>query len=192
MVEFSIAGTRIKISFLFVCLLSLLSLWDKSGGIFLSVLFSLLHEAGHISAILLCRERIDELSFLPHGIAMKLSKTATFTTCQELFVLISGCLVNFIFILLSKGTVQYINLGIFLFNILPIGSLDGGRLISLIFTRLFGGRKGERLALLTSFLILLPLSALAFYMTISARQPSLFICCVYLSLTLLIKREKLF
>ena len=96
MVEFAIAGTKIKISFLFVSLLTLLSLLDRSGGVFLSVVFSLLHEMGHVAAAVLCKGKIDELCFRPYGIAMKLC--AVFTPLEEAFVLASGCLVNLIFI----------------------------------------------------------------------------------------------
>lgn len=193
MVEFAIAGTKIKISFLFVLLLTLLSLLDRSGGVFLSVLFSLLHEMGHITAMVICRESIESLTFHPFGISMKLKTSSVLSFGEELFVLLSGCVINLIFIVLpTSQTVTYINIGIFLFNILPIANLDGGRTVRLLLTHFFGERAGSVVSDAVSFVLLLPLSVLAFYMTITARQPSLFICCVYLSLTLLIKREKLF
>ena len=192
MVEFFIAKTKIKIGFLFVCMLSLLSFLDKSGTIFLSLVFSLFHEMGHIIAIALCKGRIDELSFHPYGIEMKLSKTNTFTTLNEIIVTASGCMVNLLFLLIPNKTVQQINIGIFLFNVLPVGNLDGGRITRLAFTCFFGEGKGERLSLAVSFLTLIPLSAIGFYAVFTLQQPSLLVCSIYLFVTLIIKREKLY
>lgn len=189
MVEFAIADTKIKISFLFVSLLSLLSLLDRSGSIFLSVIFSFLHELGHIIAVTICKGRIDELCFHPYGIAMKLS--AVFTPLEELFVLVSGCAVNLIFLPFSNGIIYYINLAMFLFNTLPIGSLDGGRVLQMLLSRLFGDR-ASTITLIISFLLLLPLSSVGFYLAITTKQPTLLVCSLYLATTMIIKREKLF
>lgn len=192
MVEFSIRNVNIRISFLFVAALTLLSLQDKSGFVFLSVVFSFLHEMGHITAMALCKEKIDELSFYPFGISMKLSSSCALSTAEELFVLSSGCLVNLIFaIALKNPTATYINIGIFLFNALPIANLDGGRITRLFATRFFGERAGNRLSDVLSVVFLAPLSALAFYTAMDSGQFSLFICCVYLAAITIFKRDKL-
>ena len=192
MVEFAIAYTKIKISFLFVSLLSLLSLLDRSGSVFLSVLFSLLHEMGHITAMAICRESIESLTFHPFGISMKLKTSSALSFGEELFVLLSGCVINLIFIILpTSKTVTYINIGIFLFNILPIANLDGGRTVRLLLTHFFGERAGNVVSDAVSFVLLLPIFALAFYMTIQSGQFSLLICSMYLVIIMIFKRDKL-
>ncbi len=192
MVEFKIFKTKIQIGFLFTATLSLLSLMDKSGSVFLSVVFSLLHELGHITAMALCKEQIDSLAFHPFGISMKLKNFSSLSFGEEVFVLLSGCAVNLIFAILpTTSTVTYINIGIFLFNILPIANLDGGRLVRLLLTRFFGERAGNIVADITSFAFLLPISALAFYMTIELGQFSLLVCAVYLAIITIFKRDKL-
>lgn len=192
MVEFSIFKTRIQIGFLFTATLSLLSLTDKSGSVFLSVVFSLLHEMGHITAMALCKEQIDSLTFHPFGISMKLKNSSALSFGEELFVLLSGCAVNLIFILIpTQQTVTYINAGIFLFNILPVANLDGGRTVRLLFTHFFGERTGNIASDAVSFAFLLPISALAFYMAIRSGQFSLLICSSYLAAVTIFKRDKL-
>ena len=192
MVEFSVLKTNIRINFLFVAMLSLLSLADKSGCVFLSVLFSLLHELGHITAMVFCREKIESLSFHPFGISMKLSNHSALSFGQELFVLISGCAVNLIIALFFIGSeISYINIGILLFNILPIANLDGGRIMRVILTHFFGERTGNITSDIASFILLVPLSALAFYAVTRSGQFSLLVCCIYLVIITLFKRDKL-
>ena len=123
---------------------------------------------------------------------MRLSKNACLSFFQELFVLASGCAVNLAVLLFSKGKIHYINVGIFLFNILPIANLDGGRIMNMIFVQLFRERKGERTSAVLSFVMLLPLSVFGFYIAITAKQPTLLVCALYLATTLIIKREKLY
>lgn len=192
MVELSVLNIKIRISFLFVAMLSLLSLADKSGCVFLSVVFSLLHEMGHITAMAICKEPIDSLTFHPFGISMKLKTSSALSFGEELFVLLSGCVTNLVFIILpTSQTVTYINIGIFLFNILPIANLDGGRTVRLLLIRFFGERAGNVVSDAVSFLFLVPLSALAFYTVARSGQFSLLVCSLYLTIIMIFKRDKL-
>ena len=192
MVELSVFNIKIRISFLFVAMLSLLSLADKSGCVFLSVVFSLLHELGHITAMAICKEPIDSLTLHPFGISMKLKTSSALSFGEELFVLLSGCVTNLVFIILpTSQTVTYINIGIFLFNILPIANLDGGRTVRLLLIRFFGERVGNVASDVVSFLFLVPLSALAFYTVARSGQFSLLVCTLYLTIIMIFKRDKL-
>ena len=173
-------------------MLSLLSLADKSGCVFLSVVFSLLHEMGHITAMAICKEPIDSLTFHPFGISMKLKTSSALSFSEELFVLLSGCVTNLVFIILpTSQTVTYINIGIFLFNILPIANLDGGRTVRLLLIRFFGERTGNVVSDVVSFLFLVPLSAFAFYAVARSGQFSLLVCTLYLTIIMIFKRDKL-
>ena len=173
-------------------MLSLLSLADKSGCVFLSVVFSLLHELGHITAMAICKEPIDSLTFHPFGISMKLKTSSALSFGEELFVLLSGCVTNLVFIIFpTSQTVTYINIGIFLFNILPIANLDGGRTVRLLLICFFGERAGNVVSDAVSFLFLVPLSALAFYTVARSGQFSLLVCTLYLTIIMIFKRDKL-
>ena len=192
MVEFRFFKTKIQIGFLFIATLSLLSLMDKSGSVFLSVLFSLLHELGHIIAMAICKEPIDSLTYHPFGISMKLKTSSALSLSEELFVLLSGCVTNLIFIISpTPQIVTYINIGIFLFNILPVANLDGGRIVRLLLTHFFGERAGNVASDVLSFVFLIPISALAFYTTIQFGQFSLLVCSAYLAIITIFKRDKL-
>lgn len=192
MVELSVFDIKIRIGFLFVAMLSLLSLADKSGCVFLSVMFSLLHEMGHITALAICKEPIDSLTLHPFGISMKLKTSSALSFGEELFVLLSGCVTNLVFIIFpTSQTVTYINIGIFLFNILPIANLDGGRTVRLLLIRFFGERAGNVVSDAVSFLFLVPLSAFAFYTVARSGQFSLLVCSLYLTIIMIFKRDKL-
>ena len=132
------------------------------------------------------------LAFHPFGISMKLKNSSALSLGEEVFVLISGCAVNLIFAIIPiTPTTTYINIGILLFNILPIANLDGGRIVRLFLTRFFGEKTGNIVSDAVSFAFLLPISALAFYMTIESGQFSLLVCVVYLAIITIFKRDKL-
>ncbi len=190
MVKFSVRGTEIRLSYLFAVLLTAFALTDDSGLWLWSLLFSLFHECGHILAVLLCRGHIRRLDFQPFGIAMFLDGS-DFSRPQEVFILSAGCLVNLIGACCCQGSYRVIQLMIFGFNALPIGTLDGGRLSELLLIGTFGEKRGRIAASLLSFFLLGALSALGFYALFRYRRPSLLITAAYLCLTLMLKKEKL-
>ena len=97
---------------------------------------------------------------------------------EEFIILISGPLMQifffiFIYFLLNEGLITYRNFIIFktyhytllLFNLLPIYPLDGGRLLNLIMNMFFPYKKGNKLVIIISIVVLL--SSLYFYSNIN-------------------------
>lgn len=191
MVEFTVFKTKVKINYLFAAAITLLSLIDNSGYLFLSFAFSILHELGHLAAAALCGEQIEEISFRAYGIAVNLSKAGCLTAAREFFVLISGCAVNLLCAVIFRAVPSafYINAAICVFNILPIGNLDGGRMLHLVLSRRTNQKTADAVCVAISFLLLVPLSVFGFLTIIKTGKFSLFLCSVYLVLTVLKKGE---
>lgn len=87
------------------------------------LLFSSLHELGHIIALLCVGGRIDKLTLSFYGLALRYS--SALSSIKELLVIISGPIVNLILYIILKDD---INLLLFALNILPVYPLDGGRI----------------------------------------------------------------
>ena len=167
----------------------------------IGVLATIIHEIGHILAIVLKKHKIKEIyiGFFYIDIVDKNRKILDYSS--DLFILISGSLLNFIIAIISlvvylfiKNDIMqifiYTNIAVGIMNLLPISSLDGGQIIYIILSRLFSVRVSKILSLIISIIFLLPLSVIGFTMVLKLKYnfSLLFICC-YLIYTLLWKNE---
>ena len=130
--EFYFKGTRIRITFGFFAVWSVLIMQSpvsKAGE--LALLSCLLHEGGHLAAMALMGTKPRSLTFYSGGIGMKCG--TLISPARELFILSAGCTVNLLLALFGTlaGSRLFtgINLALMLFNLLPLPSLDGGRIM---------------------------------------------------------------
>lgn len=131
MIKFEIFGTKIKISFLFVCFISWMLLNNKHNITQIYIFSALFHECSHILAIMIFSSSIKEIKFEICGVTIKAQKKLS--NPKELIVLASGCFGNFVllifFTILKLKTAAIINLIILAINILPHEKLDGGQIL---------------------------------------------------------------
>lgn len=130
------------------------------------LLFSALHETGHIIALLLFGGKIDKLTLSFYGLALKYS--TRLGNFREAVVIACGPLVNLILYLILKDD---INLLLFLLNTAPVFPLDGGRIAKIIFP--FFSKYISAAALIL-------ISALAVYSVIAFKSFSLALISCYL------------
>ena len=120
--------------------LTLLLAFDGTGLARLSLGCALLHEAGHVLAFWLLTRRLPRLSASFTGLALQLDGTAL-PPARENLLLLAGPTANLlaagIALLLALHRAAYgryffaaENLCMAFFNLLPIGFLDGGRLLA--------------------------------------------------------------
>lgn len=144
------------------------------------MIFSIIivHEIGHFLAANYYKWNLDKISIYPFGGCVKFNEKINKPIKEEFIILISGPLMQifffiFVYFLLNEGLVTYRNFIIFktyhytllLFNLLPIYPLDGGRLLNLIMNMFFPYKKGNKLVIIISIVVLL--SSLYFYSNIN-------------------------
>lgn len=108
----------------------------------------IIHELGHVIAILFCHYQVDKIIIYPYGGLTKLNCMINSDIWKDLFVAISGLVMQIlyfgvIYLLYKSGYVrEYIYNLFFLyhksmlvFNILPIIPLDGFKILNLIFSK---------------------------------------------------------
>lgn len=139
---FTLRRTQIRIHFLFVACITVFLLTDPTGIAVLGLTASLLHESGHLLAMALMGYRPELISFEINGIRLEKNMVGI-PPFQEFLLLISGSLVNGIIALLriffTQGNLPFysvIHLFIGGLNLLPLSSLDGGKLL-MLFLRCF-------------------------------------------------------
>lgn len=197
--SFEIRGLRIKIGFLFVWVLAILLCFDFDGRIKLAVLFSLVHETGHLAAILLLRQRPKQVSFGLFGMTIIRDNDISENYRHQIITSLAGPAVNAVMFLVFytyctvSGNTAYldcagINAVMALFNLMPVFSLDGGRALEAVLNLRYDSVKSERILKAVSFVFLLILDSLGILILIkSGYNFTLLIIAVYLTVMLFLK-----
>lgn len=111
--------------------------FDRENIFLYCIVFSFLHEAGHIVAYLICYKKWPEINISIFGFRMK---NNILIQQNRTLIFFSGPLVNLIFAICAfhlleiKATFQlyiifFVNLILFSINILPVYYLDGGQIL---------------------------------------------------------------
>ncbi len=130
---------RVRRPVLLLAGLVLLLQRDSLGLMRMALLASVLHEAGHVAVFLLYKRRWPILCISVQGVGMEL-QGEWFSPAQQLWLATAGPLVNFMvsaaICLLLQYKASYAgyffacaNLCVGLFNLLPLGRLDGRRIL---------------------------------------------------------------
>lgn len=197
--RFFIRDTQIKIDFLFAASVTLLMCFNTGDEIRLGILFSVLHEFGHLFAIVACGESPETVRFGIFGMTIIRKNDITQDYKKEFITAVSGPMMNF-FLSLGFGVIYgfcrseillkcaVVNLLIGLFNIMPVFSLDGGRALESLLSQRLSRDGCEAVMKAVSIAFLVPMTALGFYILIKSRYNFTFLAIsIYLTVMLFIK-----
>lgn len=200
-VQFNVFGCTFTVSFPFLTILTLLLLIDNNGTIVYGVLAALIHELGHISAMMIKKCRPQKISFRAFDINIVDRSRVKRNYNDDLFILVAGPLSNIIWGLVLYCIYKFCaenwiikpiceNIFIAVFNILPIESLDGGQILFNLLCRKLNVKTATNFTVLISFMVLLPVAAVGFYILIVSRYNfSLLLLSCYLMGILLLKHK---
>lgn len=182
---------RLEVSCGFLLTIAWLNYLDRQCLVPMALLACALHELGHFAAIRCLGGDIGRVRLTAIGAEMELSRPLF--GWREGAAALAGPAVNLILALLAcrrvEGTVfAGLNLALACFNLLPVGSLDGGRALRCLLAALAGEdaarRAGERLDLCFTALAL----ALGAVLAVKGGNITLLLAAVWMAGCL--RREK--
>lgn len=163
--------TSVEIRADFFLIITVMLMTGDTGTVVNSILSSILHECGHIAAIVFLGERIKRLLFCSAGLRIDRRINPSLSFGGEILISAAGVSVNFTLCIAAyiiyKLTGQTfflsffaVNLAIGLFNLLPIEPLDGAKVLYFILCRRIPQQKAENIILRLSVITAAALSAL--------------------------------
>ena len=135
---FEIKKLKIELSFYFLLIISFILAADQSKIAKYFVLSILIHELGHLIFILYYKIKIEKISFKVYGINIEIENERYLQNYKEVILLLGGSLANFlsaavIYLFLSDLNIFIMtNLILGIFNLFPVDSLDGGKIINIM------------------------------------------------------------
>ena len=163
--SFVFLGCGVKIEFSFILMLCFAIVLGADSIAYL-LLFSALHELGHLVMLLAFGGKAESLTISFYGLALRyetrLGRTA------ETLVILAGTAVNLILYFIFRDD---INLLLFFVNMLPVYPIDFGRVIKLYF---------PAFSKVISIVFLVILSVFSFYLIIVYKSFSMIFITCYL------------
>ena len=131
-------------------------------------LIVIIHELGHAYVAKLFNWHIEKIEVYPFGGCVKFNEDINRPSYEELLILLAGPIIQMltfvIVLILYKNDLlslrNYLifkeyNYSLLIFNLMPIYPLDGGRLFNILMNYLLPYKKGNKLVILISFIIML-------------------------------------
>ena len=139
MIELKLRKTALRLDFSFFAVIALFLLLDSSGFGIMALSACALHELAHMLVMAFFGIFADEITFYGAGIRITSARTEFAKPVVKSLILSAGCAANFvltvIFWRLNQPEAAAINLFTGIFNLLPIGELDGAGLLKLLLFR---------------------------------------------------------
>lgn len=193
-----IGTTEIFLSFWFFAVIALFAAANAAAFSLYIALPTLAHELGHFLAMAVCRAQISAVRFSAFGVEIEKSKSEHIPLVKEIIISSAGIAANLIF---AAGLYFFAfhsmrvmllivsNLVVAVFNMLPVGNLDGGEISRMLCEHYFRPRLAYTLSRLFSFIALTPLFAASVFLLMRPeRNFTLLLACVCLLLDIIIDK----
>lgn len=183
MLEWRVGGIRCRVSLLFPALVTALLLWQPDGLAVSCLLASLVHEGGHLLAMLALGVPPQNCTLGAFGMRMDLENPLV-DYKKSIVISIAGPLANgvaaAVLLMLDSPDTAMVHLVLAGLNLLPAATLDGGEILRCGLCLLGLDALIRWVLRLSSALVLLPLAAVSFWLCFRGNNPTLLIVSGYL------------
>lgn len=195
--RFSLFNTKIYVSFLFLSLICLFLLIDKTGLFLPMLTATFFHEFGHLFCMWIFGCQPKEINLIPGSVQIVSSYCSAEN--KNILIMLSGPFANLLifFILFlnycffgddSHIVFAFVNLLLGVFNLLPIKGLDGGTVLQNIITSKYNEKTANMTLNVISVIAACVLGVTAILLSVAGKTNlSAYILSVYLILSVLLK-----
>lgn len=175
---------------------------DDSGFVIYGFISAILHEIGHILAMIYFRKNIKKIEFGFANIDLLMEeKNLNCNSFETVVIFLSGSLLNFLISILFKilysifgfavfDVIFYQNLFLGIINLLPIYSLDGECLFRKFLESNFSDKNIDKIISVMSITFTVPILIIGFLLIFHSKYNlSLFLVCIYLISFFIFKKD---
>lgn len=134
--KLTISGISVKVSFWFIAVITLMLLFIPESQAFYCFIFCIVHEAGHLLAMLISGQKATAVELSYFGIKIS-ADNKLLSAFKNAFIAAGGPVINLfsaaILFPCGQADLAIVNLALAFFNLLPIRMLDGGHILSALF-----------------------------------------------------------
>lgn len=191
---------KIYIHYLTVLLFVICWITRRLELIFLSYFAVFLHEMAHTLAALLIGIEPSYIAFFPFGVNLRVKSRIIYSISDEILLYMSGPLLNAVLALFIQIFFQktlYINyfywnnIGLFIFNLLPILPMDGGMVVKRILSDKIGSSNAEKILRYISAILIFLLLVFEIWLAVNNKLNfTLFFIIVFLTANIFTNNEK--
>ena len=197
MLRLEIKNTVIEIRASFFLVITFMLLICDNAVVLISLFSSLIHECGHLIAMIACKESPQRLLFSASGLRIDRKCRSGLSFAREIIIALSGVWGHLIISLCAyliyifshtecSLAVCAVNLVIALFNLLPIESLDGARGLWFILCRRIPEESAQEIitdvSIVTTVLLIIFFGVTVY---LGMANPSLVVVIIYLVILLI-------
>lgn len=192
---FYLRGVELRFSFWFFAVLALFLLMEEGAPAFYLLLPVAVHELGHLAVMGACRVRVRGVTFTAFGVNIRRACGPIIGYGKEIAVCLGGPAANLLWATLLHATrfhsmrlmlLVAANIAVAIFNLAPVGNLDGGQVLRLSTARLFPPEAARWISRTASVAMLALLVGFALFLLMIRRANlSLLVCCGYLAVVIL-------
>ena len=184
MFEWRLWGIRCRVSLLFPALVTALLLWQPDGPAVSCLLASLIHEGGHLLAMLAVGVPPQNCTLGAFGMRIELGN-ALVGYRRNLLISLAGPLANglaaALLLMLGSPTTAAVHLALAMLNLLPAAALDGGEVLKCGLGLMGLEALTGSVLRFSSALVLLPLAAISIWLFLKGENLTLLIVSGYLT-----------
>ena len=175
---FTLFGINIKVEFLFTAVVALLCVIDTKGIMWMSFAAVILHELGHVAAMLILKVKIRQVRLSSCGVLIDSEYCAD--CFKGAIIALAGPLVN----IAVYSAVPFSDFGLVMlvtgvFNLIPITGTDGGDILRIVCTRLLGFQSSNAVFFVISALFSSAMLFVGIMLIIKFGNPTLFAAAIY-------------
>lgn len=188
MLEGVLGGVRLRLSLLFPASVIVILSLDDSGVAALCLLAALIHEGGHVAAMLLLHDTPSCITLGVFGMRVERRPNSVCGYSARCIVSLAGPLANAACAVLLTGEAALVHAVLAVFHILPVISLDGGEALYALLCRYLTEERADRVLLICSSALLFPIAVLGFLLMLGGNGNfSLLLLSIYLILRMFLR-----
>ena len=184
--SFKLRDISIEVSFWFVAVIALMLTLFPESQAFYCFIFCIIHECGHLIAMLLLKRKVTSINFGYFGIKI-FTDRKFLPEMKEAAIASGGPVINLftasILFIAGQENFAIMNLALAFFNLLPVSILDGGHILSALFPE---SKSVKTLSTLCSVFLLVSGIIIAIY---SKKNFTLLIVSLYILTGIISKKD---